>query len=92
MRVEPSSALSLGDTVQIAIHTPTYATPLVLKAVVDRDDGPRGLLLHFSDVTSQAVERLDKMIEPLPELADPTKLDEEFDLIVSEIIEHSVAD
>jgi hypothetical protein len=94
MRVDPSPSLSLGDKVQIAIHTPNHTIPLVLKAIVERDDGPRGLLLHFDDAMGDAVDRLEEMLAPLPKLADPTADDSDLEpeLIVSEIIERSSAD
>ena len=93
MRVDSSSWLALGDQLQIALHTPGEKAPLVLRALVKRDDGERGLLLGFVEVTPEAEARLGDMITPLPELSEgpETGEDEASDLIVSEILEHSAA-
>ena len=47
----------------------------------------RGLLLHFVELPPEAEAHLQEMIQPLPELPDPSEADEPeaSDLIVSEI-------
>ncbi len=62
MRVDPSTALSLGQSLQIAIHVPGQETPLVVGVRVERDDGERGLLMLFQDLSQTAREYLDEML------------------------------
>ncbi len=62
MRVDPTSTLSLGQTLQIAIHVPGHETPLVVEVRVDRDDGPRGLLMTFQELSPTARRYLDEML------------------------------
>ena len=95
MRVDPSPALAPGDKLQIAVHTPLQTTPLVLRALVDRDDAERGLVLQFVDVTPQAEARLREMLQPLPELPEAGNAGEEAEepsWIVSQILERTAAE
>lgn len=92
MRVDASSGLDLGDELQLAIHAPGCATPLVLRATVERDDGERGQILQFIDLSPEAECYLEAMIQPLPEVAAgdrPTAAESQ--LVVSEILEHASA-
>jgi hypothetical protein len=92
MRVDPSPTLGVGDRLQIAIHTPERKTPLVLQAEVARDDGERGLLLQFVELAADADSYLNQLIQPLPELAEPSRADDaEPQMVVSEILEHRAA-
>jgi len=99
MRVDSSSTLAVGDELQIALHAPGQKTPLVMRAAVQRDDGERGLLLHFLDVSPEAVTCLEQILQPLPELSETSETSEAPetdaenedgapDFIVSEILEH----
>lgn len=102
MRVDASPSISLGDELQIALHAPGLKTPLVVRAEVQRDDGERGQLLHFVDVSPEAVECLAQILQPLPELSESPGTsetlgaletldgdgEEPLQLIVSEILEH----
>ena len=61
MRVEPHPALQRGAPIRIALQPPGGASPVMLRAEVTRDDGPRGLLLRFlalSPSTKLAIERM----------------------------------
>jgi hypothetical protein len=87
MRVDPNPALSLGDEMQIAIHVRAREEPLVLTARVARDDGERGLVLQFCDLTDIERRYLDQMIGWLPILAMREDREEDLGVIVSEILE-----
>jgi hypothetical protein len=87
MRVEPNPSLEVGDDLQIALHVRARAEPLVVRAVVDRDDGERGLVLRFRDLPETASDYLRKMVSYLPILA--MRGDGASDgVIVTEILEH----
>lgn len=61
MRVEPHPALQRGAQIRIALQPPGGAPPVLLRADVTRDDGPRGLVLRFlalSASTKLAIERI----------------------------------
>jgi hypothetical protein len=88
MRVDPNPALSLGDELHIAIHVRAREEPLVLAARVARDDGGRGLVLQFRDLTDTERRCLDQMIGWLPILAMREDREEDLGVIVSEILEH----
>lgn len=86
MRIEPNPALRLGDQPRLALHARSGDAPLVVAARVGRDDGSRGMLLEFHDLSDAAREALAKMIETLPIL----ELDEagvHVAVVVSHILE-----
>ena len=96
MRVDASSSLELGDELKLAIHAPGSKTPLVLRAMVMRDDGEHGQILQFALLSPEAESYLEAMIQPLPELAASGELavpkpQPESQLVVSEILEHASA-
>lgn len=66
MRVDPTPHLTVGSDLQIALHLPGGETPLVVDVRVHRDDGERGLVLHFTRVPESAVAFLDDMLGELP--------------------------
>jgi hypothetical protein len=70
MRVDSSQALAVGETFQIAIHVPGHETPLVLDVEVDRDDGERGVLVCFRELSSTASAYLDEMLGGLAGLSE----------------------
>src|SRR5258706_192259 len=49
MRIDPNPRLAVGMSLRLAVHAETRDQPLILNAVVDRDDGERGLVLRFRD-------------------------------------------
>ncbi len=86
MRVEPNPALRLGGRLQLALHARPGDAPLVLSGQVARDDGSRGVLLEFRELSDAVREALAKMIETLPIL----ELDEagvHVAVVVSHILE-----
>jgi hypothetical protein len=72
MRVDPSPLLGLGRDVRLAIHAGSDADPLVLTARVHRDDGERGMLLRFHELSESATRQLHAVIDELP-LLDPSR-------------------
>lgn len=88
MRVDATSALELGQELRIAIHVPGHDTPLVVDVGVVRDDGDRGLLLEFRELSRTATDYLRTMIGELPSV-DARSDDDDITetLFVSEIVE-----
>jgi hypothetical protein len=68
LRVEPHPELDLGQTVIVAIHDPVGEGSIEIDAEVVRDDGPRGIVLTFSNMTADVAARLDQMVGALPAL------------------------
>jgi hypothetical protein len=66
MRVAANPALRLGQCFRIALHGDPGEMPLVVDVQVLRDDGERGLVLAFRDLTESAEHRLAKLLEALP--------------------------
>jgi hypothetical protein len=87
MRVDPIPALSVGDTLRIAIHVRAGETPLVVSAVVCRDDGDRGLALQFRDFEKDSRHYLSRMLEFLPCIEAQDENDEGESVVVSEILD-----
>jgi hypothetical protein len=91
LRVDPHPTLSVGDKVQIALHTRAGDTPLVVSAQVDRDDGDTGLLLKFDGLSETVKKGLDEMMGPLPILETQEGASDAVNLVVSEILEHEMS-
>jgi hypothetical protein len=85
MRVAPTPDLRLGQHVRIALHGSAGDTPLVVNAVVARDDGERGLVLAFGDLPASARRDLAKLLESLPVLEACREVAE--GVLVSEILD-----
>lgn len=91
MRVNPTPTLSLGDKLQVALHVSGQDTPLVLNVEVARDDGDRGLLLHFSGLSKIAESYLREVVADLPGLSSGGEGDDDSPRVVTEIIERRKA-
>ena len=91
MRVEPNESIDVGDALRIALHVRARQEPLVVEAVVDRDDGDEGMLLRFEELPEQEKTYLQKMVNFLPILAARGG-DEGSGVIVSEILERTDTD
>lgn len=88
MRVDPHPRLRLGAVLQLAVHVRAGESPLVVRARVARDDGPRGLVLEFEGLDAAARDYLAQMMDGLPIL----ELDAEGqhrEVLVSEILAHA---
>ncbi len=75
MRVDPSPNLRLDQDLQIAIHVPGSDTPLVFDVHVDRDDGERGMVLGFRNLSRSAAAYLEDVLGELPGLQTTSSAD-----------------
>ena len=75
MRVDPSPNLRLDQDLQIAIHVPGGDTPLVFDVHVDRDDGERGMVLGFRNLSRSAAAYLEDVLGELPGLQTTSSAD-----------------
>ena len=75
MRVAPSPILHVDQTLRIAIHVSGSETPLILDARVDRDDGERGMILSFHDLSPSADAYLKGVIGDLPDVETTSSAD-----------------
>ena len=66
MRVAPDARLKTGESLKLVIYGQGGRTPLVVKAVVGRDDGPKGFVLQFRDIGPTVTATLEEMIAELP--------------------------
>ncbi len=62
MRIGPNETVSVGDVLRVALHCGSELEPLVVLADVMRDDGDKGLILTFKDLSSTATDHLEKII------------------------------
>lgn len=68
MRIERHPELVLGDRFRLALHGPTLARPLMLDAVVVRDDAAQGMALAFLGVSPELARELEKLVACLPDV------------------------
>jgi len=66
MRVERNPELQVGQRLRIALYDAARETPVVVEAVVARDDGPHGLALHFEQIDDDIATRLENLVATLP--------------------------
>ena len=66
MRIEHHEDLAIGDRLRVAIYDASRATPMVVEAVVDRDDGPGGLVLRFDGIDAMMGQQLESLVASLP--------------------------
>lgn len=88
MRISADGSLEVGDELKLAIHGSRGGKPVVVKALVFRDDGDRGFVLQFRDVSPAMAGQLRHLLESLPALPRSRKGGEP-DVVVSEIVEGS---
>ncbi len=91
MRIDANSTLAVGERFDVAIHVRAQQAPLVVRARVDRDDGDRGLLLRFEDLTDEARACLEHLVDFLPILANRGDERENGAVVVSEILEREAS-
>jgi len=88
MRVAPNADLIVGDVLKLVIYGPAGRPPLVLRAVVFRDDGSDGCVLRFENLAPATVAELDEWTTRLPDLGASTKRKAPaVHSIVSEVVE-----
>jgi len=91
MRIDANSTLAVGERFEVAIHVRVQEAPLVVLARVDRDDGERGLLLRFDDLSDEARTCLDQLVDFLPILTNRGDDGENEAVVVSEILEREAS-
>jgi hypothetical protein len=65
LRVEREAAFELGDELKLALYGGVGASPVMLKAVVERDDGELGWYLRFEAPTPAVARDIEKLLESL---------------------------
>src|SRR5262249_61657001 len=65
MRVERNPELQVGQRLRIALYDAARETPVVVEAVVARDDGPHGLALHVEQIDDDIATRLENLVATL---------------------------
>lgn len=91
MRVRPDPDLGVGDVLRLAVHGRPGQPAIMLKAVVDRDEGDDGIVLRFQDVPATIAQRLEEIVAELPALPPGKRgvVDETPATIVSEVLDRS---
>lgn len=86
MRVEPDACLALGDELKLALYGRPGTPAILVRAVVARDAGPRGWVLHFTDLTPTTAAHLQSLVASLPCLAQKPRGAPEPGTVVTEIV------
>ena len=68
IRVEPHPDLTIGDRVRIAIYDAAGGETLVVEAEAVRDQGPRGVVLHFRNVSDEARQQIERIVAAAPQI------------------------
>ena len=84
MRVDTHPDLGLGARLKLALHAGPRSEPVLVSAVVDRDDGDGGVFLRFCEIGNGRQRELDQMIG---RLAFSTGDPDDGDIVISELIE-----
>ncbi len=71
MRVDPTTAISTGEQIRIAIEGGPGIEAVVVSASVTRDDGDRGLALRFESIEPDGEQRLEEIVRSLPAIEAP---------------------
>lgn len=67
-RIAQHPALSLGSGLALAVYGRDGTSPLIVEAEVVNDNGPAGLGLRFLRLTPEKTERLQAIMDDLPDL------------------------
>lgn len=87
MRVEPNDSLVPGDDLLVAVHVGARSEPMVVNAKVARDDGEKGLILKFYDLSKESEGCLNKMVSKVSNLGSGTDQASNQNVIISKIVE-----
>ena len=68
MRSEPLPEFPVGTELELAIYGPAGAEPVLVQAVVSRDDGPLGTVFRFKSMARGDYPRLEAIIARKPEI------------------------
>ncbi len=71
MRVDPTTAISPGEQIRLAIEGGPSIEAVVVSATVTRDDGDRGLALRFESLEPGGDQRLEEIVRSLPAIEAP---------------------
>ena len=66
MRIDPQLDFAVGTRLRVALYDATREAPVVVDAVVVRDDGPGGAALRFAELAADARARLEQLVAGLP--------------------------
>ncbi len=86
MRVEPNENLRIGEYLRLGIYGKAGQDPLLVEAIVVRNDGASGIALHFVWMEPSAPERLEGLIANLPSI-ESLQYDKTQPIVLSEIVE-----
>lgn len=88
MRVDAHPEIGIGCRVKLALHAGPRSEPLLVNAIVQRDDGDEGIFLRFIDESRSLEREIDQVISRIG-VSSGEGLDS--DVVVSEIIEVAAA-
>lgn len=71
MRVERGARFALGDVLKLAIYGGPGVSPVLLEAVVERDDADAGWFLRFAPLCEAVEADLERLLDSLPLLDVP---------------------
>jgi len=71
LRVEREATFALGDELKLALYGGVGSNPVMLKAVVERDDGELGWYLRFEALTPAAARDIEKLLDSLVPVDPP---------------------
>ena len=66
MRVERFGDMEIGAHLRLALYGPSDAGPIQVEAEIVRDDGDRGIALHFCNLSRESSALLEKFVACLP--------------------------
>ena len=87
MRVAPQASLAVGDAVKLVVHGGGGCAPVVVKAVVARDEGRDGLVLRFEGLSAAAGASLERIVAALPDSRPADAGPSGPNVVVSELVE-----
>lgn len=82
VRSEPLPDLHVGDALELAIYGPSGAEPVLVPAVVARDDGAAGTIFHFEVKSPGDRQLLERVIGSAPEVR---ALDDDSPVVVAQV-------
>jgi len=68
MRADRVPELEVGTELELAIYGPSGAEPVLVQAVVARDDGPHGTVFHFKSMADWDRPRLEYIVATTPQI------------------------
>jgi len=83
LRVEREAAFALGDELKLALYGGVGSSPVLLKAVVERDDGELGWYLRFEALTPAVARDIEKLLDSLV----PVDLPDGAGRVLTEVLE-----